>query len=104
MSDIAGFDLTPDSGTTLRKMLKLNLEPYMEQFEGISAAATKEHSLEKAMLKMMEEWDDIMFNTIAYRDTGVCILASVDEIQTLLDDQVQWGSHSLSYLILSYLI
>ena len=41
MSDIAGFDLTPDSGTTLRKMLKLNLEPYMEQFEGISAAATK---------------------------------------------------------------
>lgn len=41
MSDIAGFDLTPDSGTTLRKMLKLNLDPYMEQFEGISAAATK---------------------------------------------------------------
>ena len=41
MSDIAGFDLTPDCGTTLRKMLKLNLEPYMEQFEGISAAATK---------------------------------------------------------------
>ncbi len=41
MSDIAGFDLTPDSGTTLRKMLKLSLEEYMEQFEGISAAASK---------------------------------------------------------------
>ena len=41
MSDIAGFDLTPDAGTTLRKMLKLNLEASMEQFEGISAAATK---------------------------------------------------------------
>ncbi len=38
MSDIAGFDLTPDSGTTLRKMLKLELEQYMEQFEGISGA------------------------------------------------------------------
>ena len=38
MSAIAGFDLTPDSGTTLRKMLKLDLGPYMEQFEGISAA------------------------------------------------------------------
>ena len=38
MSDIAGFDLTPDSGTTLRKMLKLELGPFMEQFEGISAA------------------------------------------------------------------
>ena len=38
MSSIAGFDLTPDSGTTLRKMLKLDLGPFMEQFEGISAA------------------------------------------------------------------
>lgn len=41
MSGIAGFDLTPNSGSTLRKVLKLNLEPYMEEFEGISAAATK---------------------------------------------------------------
>lgn len=41
MSSIAGFDLTPDSGSTLRKVLKLNLEPYMTEFEGISAAATK---------------------------------------------------------------
>lgn len=41
MSDIAGFDLTPDSGSTLRKVLKLNLDPYMEQFEQISGAASK---------------------------------------------------------------
>ena len=88
MSEIAGFDLTPDSGTTLRKMLKLSLEPFMEQFETISGAATKEFSLEKAMVKMNEEWDDIIFNTTAYRDTGVNILASVDEIQTMLDDQI----------------
>jgi dynein heavy chain len=88
MSDIAGFDMTPDSGTTLRKMLKLNLEPYMEQFEGISAAATKEHSLEKAMTKMNEEWEDVCFNTTAYRDSGISILASVDDIQTILDDQI----------------
>ena len=37
---------------------------------------------------MQEEWGDIMFNTTAYRDSGVCILASVDEIQTMLDDQI----------------
>ncbi len=41
MSDIVGYEITPDSGTTLRKMLKLNLIPFMEQFENISAAATK---------------------------------------------------------------
>ena len=41
MSDQVGYDITPDSGTTLRKMLKRNLSAYMEQFENISGAATK---------------------------------------------------------------
>jgi hypothetical protein len=30
MSDIAGFDMTPDSGSTLRKVLKLELGEHME--------------------------------------------------------------------------
>lgn len=41
MSDIVGFDLTPDSGTTLRKVLKQNLAPYLEEFDSISAVASK---------------------------------------------------------------
>ncbi|XP_071484907.1 dynein axonemal heavy chain 12-like [Diadema antillarum] len=88
MSDIAGFDLTPDSGSTLRKVLKLNLGTYMEKFESISAAATKEYSLEKAMARMLDDWETVQFGLTAYRDTGVKILASVDEIQTMLDDQI----------------
>ncbi|XP_019624138.1 PREDICTED: dynein heavy chain 12, axonemal-like isoform X1 [Branchiostoma belcheri] len=88
MSEIAGFDLTPDSGTTLRKMLKKNLGPFMEQFDQISGAASKEFSLEKALARMVEDWDEVAFNCIAYRDTGVSILSSVDEVQTMLDDQI----------------
>ena len=41
MSNLFGEDLTPDAGTTLRKMLKKGLEPFMSQFEGISGAASK---------------------------------------------------------------
>lgn len=41
MSEIVGYDLTPDSGTTLRKVLKQNLTPYLEEFESISTAASK---------------------------------------------------------------
>ena len=40
------------------------------------------------MHRMMEEWDDVLFNTTLYRDTGVSILASVDDMQTMLDDQI----------------
>ena len=41
MSEIAEFDVTPDAGTTLRKVLKMNLEPFLDRFEAISGAATK---------------------------------------------------------------
>lgn len=41
MSEIAGFNLTPDSGTTLRKMLKNDFEGVMEKFETISIGASK---------------------------------------------------------------
>ena len=91
MNEITGFSITPDSGTSLRKMLKYNLEPHFEDFEGtccmhvckhahnmpmcdsppaISGAASKEYSLEKAMQRMEDEWDPIIFNTTQYRDTG----------------------------------
>ena len=59
MSDICGFDITPDPFTTLRKMQKMELDQYMEQFEAISGGATKEFSLEKALAKMQEEWEPI---------------------------------------------
>ena len=37
---------------------------------------------------MMEDWDAIDFNLTAYRDSGISILSSVDDIQTQLDDQI----------------
>lgn len=70
MNEIAGFSITPDSGTSLRKMLRHKLEPHLEKFEAISTAASKEYSLEKAMQRMEDDWDEIIFNTTLYRDTG----------------------------------
>ncbi|XP_077070519.1 dynein axonemal heavy chain 12 [Siphateles boraxobius] len=88
MSEIAGHDLTPDSGSSLRKILKQNLTPYLELFESISAGASKEFALERAMHNMEEVWETVSFTYHPYRDSGVSILSSVDEIQTMLDDQI----------------
>ncbi|NXP46066.1 DYH7 protein, partial [Heliornis fulica] len=88
LSSKVGYDLTPDAGTTLRKILKHNLAPYLKEFEAISVDASKEFSLEKALHGMMETWGSISFNIAVYREPGIHILSAVDEIQAVLDDQI----------------
>ena len=67
MSDIAGKNLKPDAGTTLRKVLRMGLAEYMAEFEVVSASASKEFSLEKAMIKMQADWEPVKFNTSKYK-------------------------------------
>ncbi|XP_035211826.1 dynein heavy chain 7, axonemal-like [Stegodyphus dumicola] len=88
ISEIVGFPLKPDPTTTLAKLIGLNLEEYIPQFEGISEAASKEYNLEKALDKMIDEWSEIMFSVVPFRESGTYILSSVDEIQLLLDDHI----------------
>ena len=72
----------------MRKVLKMGLNDLMAEFEVVSASASKEFSLEKAMKKMQSDWEPVIFITSKYKDTGMHILASVDEIQAQLDDHI----------------
>lgn len=40
------------------------------------------------MQTMVQMWDQISFHHQSYRETGVSILTALDEIQTVLDDQI----------------
>lgn len=56
VSDIVGFNLRPDDDMCLSRLIDMNLEVHVSKFEGISEAAAKEYSLEKALEKMKTEW------------------------------------------------
>ncbi|XP_074648811.1 dynein axonemal heavy chain 3-like [Tubulanus polymorphus] len=88
MSDIVGFDIRPQEETSLFTMLEYGLNKYLEKLEEIGTAASKEYSLEKGMEKMKFEWQDMCFEFLEYRDTGVSILSAIDDIQVLLDDHI----------------
>ncbi|KAG5895230.1 hypothetical protein JTB14_003447 [Gonioctena quinquepunctata] len=88
ISEIVGIPLnvTPDS--TLNDMIEAGLPKFAQQLEEIGAAATKEYALQKNLAKMKEEWVDICFECISYRETGVNILTAVDDIQVMMDDHI----------------
>ena len=58
MGDVIGFDITPNSGSSLRKMLRLELNSYMARLEAISIAATREHALELTLIEMKVNTSD----------------------------------------------
>ncbi|XP_050489875.1 dynein axonemal heavy chain 7-like isoform X6 [Bombus huntii] len=88
VSEIVGFPIKVDESMTLAKILDYGLADYVTKFEGISEAATKEGSLERALVRMHLDWAEITFIVNPYRDTGTYVIASIDDIQLLLDDHL----------------
>ena len=66
MSEVIGFDITPNSGSSLRKVLRLNLGQFMDRLEAISISATREHALELGLRQMQSEWASVSFEIVAF--------------------------------------
>ncbi|XP_039299158.1 dynein heavy chain 12, axonemal-like [Nilaparvata lugens] len=88
MSELAQLDLTPDAGTTLQKLVNLNLESLFDQFEIISIGATKELQLQINLKKMYSEWTSITFVTKFSSEKHCYIVDDLDDIQALLDNHL----------------
>lgn len=84
MSEIAGVDITPNAGTTLRKMMTIDFYANFNEYEIISAGATKEKQLIDSLKELELVWEDIGF-TVS-KDKDVKILTQLDEIEGVADD------------------
>ena len=67
VSEIIGFPIKVSPDLTLARIIEYGLEDYVPKFEAISESATKENNLERAMSKMVLEWEDISFTVSPYR-------------------------------------
>uniref|UniRef100_A0A1B0F9M2 AAA+ ATPase domain-containing protein n=1 Tax=Glossina morsitans morsitans TaxID=37546 RepID=A0A1B0F9M2_GLOMM len=88
VSEIVGFSIKVTPELTTARVIGYQLEEYVPKFEAISESATKESNLEKALARMVSEWEDVAFTLAPYRDSDTYKLSAVDDIQILLDDQI----------------
>ncbi|KAL3321293.1 Dynein heavy chain 3, axonemal, partial [Cichlidogyrus casuarinus] len=88
MSEVVGIKLEPTTETDLKYFFSVIPLEDCQKLEEIGAAAAKEYQLQTSMMKMKEEWKNMKFELLLYRETGVSILSAVDDIQLLLDDHI----------------
>ena len=80
--------MAPKKDTPLNEYLQMGLEKHLEDLNAISSQASKEYAVEKALEKMKKQWESMEFAFTSYKDTGIPILNSIDDIQVLLDDHI----------------
>lgn len=90
ISKSLGVDISPSTKTSLNDILKFSslIEDNLPRLSEITNLAGKEFSIEQAFKKMKSDWENIKFTVQTYYDTNLFILASFDDIQSMLDDQI----------------
>lgn len=88
ISQELGEKIYPKKYPSLSTMVDLDIVKIQDKLEEISNAAGKEYDLNMQLIKMQDEWKDMRFDITRYRDSDVYILASLDDVQALLDDHV----------------
>jgi dynein heavy chain len=67
MSEAVGVELIVNEESTLAMMIEYGLPKVVKKLEEISAVASKEYSLEKALVAMKSTWASVKFELIPYR-------------------------------------
>ncbi|KAJ3056563.1 Dynein heavy chain 2, axonemal [Rhizophlyctis rosea] len=89
---------------TLEKILELGLDQFSESINNLSAAATKELSIEQGLTNVEEAWKGLEMDIVPYKeDKGYFKLRSTDSIfEQLEDNQVTLSSMKASKFFLAF--
>lgn len=86
MSAICNFDLTPNAGTTLKKMINMNLMDNIDKYKAISLGANKELHLQRELAEMIKEWEPMSFEMSTDAESGMMSFKHTSDIETLLSE------------------
>ena len=90
LAELVGFEVKRDEVTSLKRLLDLDIASQLTKITELSDNASREWSIEKALDKMITDWQDLAFELGPWKETGTYILKGgpVDEAQMLLDDHI----------------
>jgi MoxR-like ATPase len=88
ISGIVGFKVVPNDDLTLQNFLNLELERWNEPISEIANVAAQEYNIESSLDAMEAELQTQLLQTSEFRDTQQFILAGVDDIMSIIDDQL----------------
>lgn len=77
--------LTGFAPFSIRHLLQFDLLEQLPKLQVVSAAASKEAALDKALSKMQADWQGVEFRVVEYKDTGTYVVGGTDEVQVSSD-------------------
>ncbi|KAK2860339.1 hypothetical protein Q7C36_004505 [Tachysurus vachellii] len=88
---------------TLEEIVALGLDQYVERICEISAAASKELSIEQSLEGITKTWDEISLDITPYKDKGHHRLRGTEEVfQALEDNQVTLSTMKASRFVRAF--
>ena len=88
ISEIVGFKVIPNDELTLQSFLNMELERWNDQICEIAIVAAQEYNIESSLDAMDAELQTQQFQTSEFRDTEQFILVQIDDIISIIDDQL----------------
>ncbi|XP_045466552.1 dynein axonemal heavy chain 7-like [Harmonia axyridis] len=89
MSSIAKIDLSPNAGSTLRKLLTYNLKPFLNPLEIISQGASHEQELLDIILGMRKNCQTVRLKDDVYKQTNLIIFSNLIDVVKFIAKNIE---------------